>query len=703
MLGLAATAAAQTATVSFASDHIVVSEADGKANIPIRISSQQIVQGTYQVEVVAAFDSAISLTTVELPVPLIAGKDTTVLLPVAFTTDNEAKNDRVFGIKMTAKKNTVLGEHDILLLYVLDDDIGSPTASKALELNLLSSYRVSEGGSAEIIAHHAGTQRLYVVNSVDNELVVLDFSNPAAIQPIDTIDMSTYGAGITSVAVFDSTVAVAVEGRNFSDGSVVFLDTDGQLLNNLQVGNQPDHVGITPDGNYLLTANEGMPSSDYLIDPEGSVSIIDLRPGVSQLTQANVRAVTFTEFNRKANALRLAGVRIYGPGASVSQDLEPEYIAFNDNSLTAYVTLQENNALAVVDIISARVTDIIPLGAKDLSIRENSFDGSDRTDTILFVNWPIKSLYQPDGIAYFEVNGIGYLATANEGDAREYSALDEEARLGDLQLDPQAFPAAAALQQDVAIGRLDVSSQSGDTDGDGDFDQVYAFGGRSFSIWDATTGTRVWDSGGDFERIVANDPTYRALFNASNNSNIAKSRSDNKGPEPEGILTATIDGRVYAFIGLERVGGVMIYDVTNPRAPQFVDWKNNRTTGPDAGGDLGPEGLLYLNRDASPIDTGLLVVANEVSATVSIYRIEGDITSGIFNPQPTRPKLRVFPNPVTDNIIFFDRPVSGWLFDGMGRRVLQVQDAAYAKLPYLASGFYHLLTTDGQTATIILP
>lgn len=704
LLGLSATASGQTATVSFATDHIVVSEADGKANIPIRISRQEVVQGAYQVEVVAAFDSAISLTTVELPVPLFAGKDTTVLLPVAFTTDDEAKNDRVFGIKMTAKQNTTLGEHDILLIYVLDDDISAPSASEALDLTLLSSYRVRQGGSAEIVAHNAKAQRLYVVNSQNNELIILDFADPSRLKAIDTIDMNIFGAAISSAVSFDSTVAVAVVGRNYVNGSVVFLNTDGQLLGSVRVGVQPDHIGITPDGNYLLTANEGEPNTSYTIDPEGSVSIIDLRGGVESLVQSDVRTVTFTEFNNQAAALRLAGVRIYGPGATVAQDLEPESIAFNDNSLTAYVTLQENNALAVVDIISARVTDIYPLGSKDLSNPENAFDGSDRTDTILFVNWPMRSLYQPDGIAYFEVNGIGYLATANEGDAREYAALDEEVRLRDLKLDAKAFPTAAVLQEDAALGRLDVSNQSGDTDGDGDFDQVYAFGSRSFSIFDATTGVRIWDSGGDFERIVANDPTYRAVFNASNNSNEAKSRSDNKGPEPEGIITATIDGRVYAFIGLERVGGIMIYDVTNPRAPVFVGWENNRTTsGNEAAGDLGPEGLIYLNADASPIDTGLLVVANEVSATISVFRIEGDITSGIFNPEPARPGLRFFPNPVSDGVIFFEQPVSGWLFDGMGRRVLQLTNALYARLPQLPTGHYYLLTTDGQSATVVIP
>ncbi len=153
---------------------------------------------------------------------------------------------------------------------------------------------------------------------------------------------------------------------------------------------------------------------------------------------------------------------------------------------------------------------------------------------------------------------------------------------------------------------------------------LYTLGGRSFSIW-STDGAQVFDSGSDFERIIASsNPEF---FNASNDDRTFDSRSDNKGPEPEGLVLGTVGKRRYAFVGLERMGGVMTYDITNPLAPVFVDYTNNRDFTVDpadapAAGDLGPEGLLFIDAKDSPTRTPLLVVANEVSGTVTLYKIE---------------------------------------------------------------------------------
>jgi DNA-binding beta-propeller fold protein YncE len=347
-------------------------------------------------------------------------------------------------------------------------------------------------------------------------------------------------------------VAVAVEDDTLQNpGQVVFFDTNGQFLNSVTVGALPDMVVFTPDGRKVLTANEGEPSQDYTIDPEGTVSIIDITPGIASITNAQVTTVSFAAFNTDSVSLLAAGVRLYGPNATVAQDVEPEYITISPDNKTAYVTLQENNAIGVINLETGVATEIRALGVKTWD--NTSLDVSDNLGGIYFNNWSVKGLYEPDGIAFF---GDKYLITANEGDAREYTAFAEIVRLNSVayKLDSVAFPHARYLKRNDLLGRLNVTTASGDTDGDGDFDEIHTLGGRSVSIWDAETGALVWDSGDDFERITATDPVYGSMFNASNSNNTFKNRSDDKGPEPEGVTVATLEGRQYAFVALERIG-----------------------------------------------------------------------------------------------------------------------------------------------------
>ena len=232
-------------------------------------------------------------------------------------------------------------------------------------------------------------------------------------------------------------------------------------------------------------------------------------------------------------------------------------------------------------------------------------------------------MYQPDAIANYERDGHTYLVTANEGDARDYAAFSEETRVSELTLDPAAFPNAAGLQMPDALGRLRVSRANGDTDRDGDYEHLYAFGARSFSIW-SEDGSLVFDSGDEFEqRTSTASPTG---FNTSNDNNVFDDRSDDKGPEPEGLTVATLFDRVYAFIALERIGGIAIYDITNPIAPAFVQYLNRRSftatvSSPEAL-DLGPEDVLVIQADDSPNGDPLLIVSNEVSGSTSLFGIK---------------------------------------------------------------------------------
>ncbi|MDX2140326.1 MAG: choice-of-anchor I family protein [Chloroflexota bacterium] len=518
----------------------------------------------------------------------------------------------------------------LLAIFAVALAIGPAAAQEnALILEPLGTYATGafdEAGAEEAV-YDAASQRLFVVNGADNTIDILDISDPTAPMMVTQVELSEYGDGVNNVAIQGGLIAAAVEAEaQDGAGAVVFMDAEGTVLGSVEVGVQPDHVVFTPDGAKAVTANEGEPSDDYAVDPEGSISIIDLSGGVEVAT---VNTLTFTDFNEGgARAAELAAeVRIYGPGATVAQDIEPEFAAITPDGAVALVTLQENNAIAVVDLAAETIVEIRPLGFKDHLLEGNGIDASNEDGAINIANWPVLGMYQPDGIATFTVGDVTYAITANEGDTRDYEGFSEEAEVSELTLDETAFPDAANLQLEANLGKLEVTNTMGDTDGDGDFDTLYLPGGRSFSIW-SLDGSLIYDSGDDFEQVTSE--LLPEEFNATNDENGSfDDRSDNKGPEPEEVAVGMVGESLYAFIGFERIGGIIVYDISDPAAPVFVTYVNNRdfTGDPTAGtaGDLGPEGVKFISADESPTGTPLLIVANEISGTLTIFQI----TSGM--------------------------------------------------------------------------
>lgn len=488
---------------------------------------------------------------------------------------------------------------------------GGHGKDSGIELSLLGTFDSGLGETAaEIVAHDPETQRLFVTNAEAETVDILDISDPKHPTKIGSIDVSVINGvetgGPNSVAVAKGIVAVAVEADDVTDpGLVAFYDADGNFLGSVGVGSLPDMLVFTPNGKKLLVANEGEPDG---VNPKGSVSIIDLSAGVAGAT---VTTVDFTAFDAQQAALEAAGLRIF-PGELLSDDVEPEYIAVSEDGKTAFITLQEANAVAVLDIRTATITEIQPLGAKDHSQAGNGLDASDDDgNTINIETWPVFGLYMPDAIASYDYKGKTYYVTANEGDDR-----GETARVEDLTLDPTAFPNAAELQQDETLGRLTVSTIDGNTDGDAEYEALYAYGARSFTIWDED-GNLVFDSGDMIETIIAEQTPE--LFNADEGDpDEFDNRSDNKGPEPEAVVIGEVNGKTYAFVGLERVGGgVMVFDITKPWKVEFVQYVRT-------GGDIAPEGLDFISAKDSPIGVPLLVVANEVSGTTSLYQVTFD-------------------------------------------------------------------------------
>lgn len=573
-----------------------------------------------------------------------------------------------------------------------------------LDINYLSSYLVDANGTAEITAHDPVTQRLYVTNAQTIE--VLDLSDPQNITSLATVDVTLFGSSVQSVAVNNGIVAAAIAAHNpIDNGFVVLTDTDGNNPTILQVGSLPDMLTFSPDGTKILVANEGQPSDDYTIDPEGSISVIDVSAGMGNISQADVTTLNFNAFDAQKAALVAAGVRVFGPGAGVSQDMEPEYIVVSDNSQKAYVTLQENNAYAIIDLVVMEITDIISFGKKDHSLPQNSLDTSDETDFIFNATWPIKGLYMPDAISYYSVAGTSYIVTANEGDARDYSGYAEERKLGDSDyiLDPSVFSDIDILKLKTNLGDINFTVASGDENGDGLYEEMHVFGARSFSIFEAETGNLVYDSGNDFEVITAAHPDLGGIFNASNDNNNFKNRSDNKGPEPEGVLVKQIDNQFYAFVLLERVGGMMVYNVTDPANPVYLQYVNSRSTvaGSSISGDLGPEGIVFVEAADSPTGKALAILSNEVSATLSIYSLDKVVLSVHDNDFVSSNGFNIYPNP-SEGIVFFSKPDSYKVYDLLGRLVKSEKETASIDVSDLNTGTYIIKNSKDISKKLIV-
>ena len=509
-------------------------------------------------------------------------------------------------------------------------------AEPTLSLQPLSTVRngaapnIFGQSAAEIVKFDPVTKRMFVVNGLKNSIDIFDATNPAAPFRIKSVNLGEFGnpnsVDINPNANLDE-IAVAVGAPDKTQrGRVIFLNKNGKFLQSMQVGYLPDMLAYDARGQRLLVANEGEPSEDYSVDPEGSVSIITIGSTRSHFE------LTFSHLELDD----VPGVRITGPeGTSVAEDLEPEFIAID--GAFAYVTCQENNAVIKINIPYRRIDSIFPLGSINHAELGNAIDASDRDAMIRIANWPVRGLLMPDAIATYAatVNGVRstYFVTANEGDAREWGDYSDEARVKDLTLDPSAFPLGEQLKLDANLGRLGVMNTEGKVEGGDTHQQLFSYGTRSFSIFN-DKGKLVFDSGSMIETYLADN--YPDHFNSTHDeSDSADTRSDNKGPEPEAVEIGIINGRTYAFIGLERFSGIFVCDITNPLAVKFAGFGINRNFSVDYdeenlsnvadAGDLGPEGLDFVPADKSPNGQPLLVVANEVSGTTTIYQI-GAIT-----------------------------------------------------------------------------
>ena len=594
-------------------------------------------------------------------------------------------------------------------VYIIDNDKAAPVPSNQIQLNYIGSFDPSGNNtsSTEIVVHDAATQRLFTISSLTDVFDIINFSNPTTPTVIQTVNMAPYG-GITSIAVKNGIIAVASpNGTNpQGNGSVVFFDINGVFLKQLNVGVLPDMITFSPDGTKVMTANEGEPNDAYTVDPEGSISIIDVPTltvaGIQALTQMNVTTLGFTQFNGTEAALAATGGRKVKSTSTLAQDLEPEYIAISPDSQKAWVSCQENNAIIEVNLATKALNGIWGLGKKDMSLPGNGFDASDNNGEVLIANWPVKAYYNPDAMASYKLGNTNYLVTANEGDEKDLGGFSERTTVGanGYTLDSALFPNASILKASHNLGRFRVTNVNGNTDGDADFEEIHALGARSFSIFNADTKQMIFDSGDQFERHVA--VNHPLIFNADNEANGAKSRSRAKGPEPEGVTLGTIGTQTFAFITLERTGGVMVYNVTDPNNVTFTDYKHSRSTSA-FGGDNGPEGITYIPAANMNNGKGYVIVANEISGTLSMYEVALSPTLSTGEVKSEKATFNIFPNPVNKgNTLYFNRAQGYELYDMSGKLLGKEKSVLTIDTSKLNTGVYLIKTSEGEVKRVIV-
>ncbi|MDP9960265.1 choice-of-anchor I family protein [Chryseobacterium lathyri] len=598
---------------------------------------------------------------------------------------------------------TISGDNTATV-YIVDNDKPAPVASGQIQLNYIGSFDPSgnNNSSTEIVVHDPASQKLFTISSITGVFDIIDFTNPNALSVVKTVNMGPYG-GITSIAVKNGIIATASPNADpQQNGSVVFFDINGNFLKQVTVGALPDMITFTPDGTKVITANEGEPNDAYTIDPEGTISIIDISGGIGSLTQSNVTTLNFNSFDSQTAALMATGLRKVRTNNTLSQDLEPEYVTVSSDSQQAWITLQENNAIAEINLVTKTISGIWGLGKKDMSLPGNGFDASDNNGEVLIANWPVKAYYIPDAVQNYKIGTTNYIVTANEGDEKDLSGYSERTTVGanTYTLDPVLFPQASVLKASHNLGRFRVSSVTGNTDPDSEFEEIAALGARSFSIFNADTKQLVYDSGDRFERyIFAKHPL---IFNADNESNGSKNRSRAKGPEPEGVVLGTINGQTYAFITLERTGGVMVYNVTDPNNPVFTDYKHSRSTSA-YGGDNGPEGITYIAPGNTTTAKGYIIIANEISGTLSIYEVASPPTLGTGEIKTEKMTFNVFPNPVTKgNTLYFNRAQDYELYDMSGKMLGKEKNALTIDTSRLTAGVYLVKTSEGHIKRVIV-
>ena len=517
-----------------------------------------------------------------------------------------------------------------------------------LKITEITSITSGDGeGSSEIAAFHAGSKRIFATNGVKNTIDIYDISVVATPKKVGSVALSPYGNDVTSVAAGKNVVVAVV---NVSDkfsatgvptttnGKIVVFDTDGKVLSSPDVlGVLPDSVTFAPNGTTALIAIEAQPvcakddpatsakeDTDYTkaSDPVGGVTVADLSNPASPV----LRFAGFAQFT--VADMRAKGIALSSVVNSVAKDFEPEFVTAVDNNY-AYVTIQEANAIGKLNITTATFESVTrAFESKVSKVARDTSDKDSGAGPRTYAN--VVGASQPDAIAGFKVGAGEYFLTANEGDAREYTCLNDDLRGASLKVDARRFPSWATLAGLPALGRAKVNPNIGDKDGDGDIDTIHLRGSNSMTMY--RNGIAIWDSADLLDQIqttafgVANINGSHSLSSDKSTMNyVGQDRSDDKGAEPEGVAVGMVGDRRIAILGLERMSALAVFDITQPRNPVFQEWLQMLPATATPAKDVkywSPEGIVFVPAAQSPSGKALIITSFELSGSLSIHQIE---------------------------------------------------------------------------------
>ena len=517
-----------------------------------------------------------------------------------------------------------------------------------VKITEISSITSGDGpASFEISTYHAGSKRIFATNGVKNSIDIFDISDVANPKKIDSVSLAPYGDDVTSVAAgLDVVVAAVLVTETFSatgapttpNGKIVVFDTNGKVLSSTDIlGVLPDSVTFAPNGTTALVAIEAQPvcakddpattekeSTDYskASDPVGGVSVVDL----TDPTAPVVRFAGFDQFT--VGEMKAKGIAVSSVVNDVSKDFEPEFVTATDNNY-AYVTIQEANAIGKLNIETATFESITRAFESNLSkVARDTSDKDSGAGPRTYRN--VVGASQPDAIAGFKVGAGHYFLTANEGDAREYTCLNDDLRAASLRVDSKRFGDWTTLSGSAALGRAKVNPNIGDKDGDGDIDTIHLRGSNSMTMY--RNGVAIWDSGALLDQIqtqafgVANiNGSHSYSKDLSTMNYVGQDRSDDKGAEPEGVALGMVGDRRIAILGLERMTALAIFDITKPLKPVFQEWLQMLPTKATPAKDVkhwSPEGIVFVPADKSPSGNALIITSYELSGSISIHEIE---------------------------------------------------------------------------------
>jgi hypothetical protein len=289
-----------------------------------------------------------------------------------------------------------------LLLAVAGPATAAPVSGEE-PFRELATFAV-QGEVAEILAATPNGRTLLYTDSTRGEVGIVDLSRPGEPRPLGSVGVGA-GAEPTSVAVTRGGryALVAVDtSESFADpsGHLAVVDLRSRaVLRQIDLGGQPDSVAVSPDGRFAAVAVENERDEDLEVGgiegglpqaPAGYLAVVDL----------SGRAATWT-----ADRVELTGL----PGAAFADDPEPEYVDIDRRGIAA-VTLQENNAIALVDLAHREVVGSFTAG----SVHREDADLAD--DDVIAFDDVLTAPREPDTVQWTRQ---GNLVTADEGDLAE--------------------------------------------------------------------------------------------------------------------------------------------------------------------------------------------------------------------------------------------------------------------------------------------